>query len=170
MRRHDMQKLRVYHAEAVAFPLLWRDPVISLNQASAYVRAILARKAVQRLVGHLPPWVTVDPKREGRGASGWATPGRMRITIQPSQCRRILLVHELAHLFAGKQDGDWHGREFCRVYLLLVRNVFGRAHHDALRAAFRKHAVKYKRRRRVVGTGNVAFLQRWKAQQQEECA
>jgi hypothetical protein len=56
---------------------------------------------------------------------------------------KLVLLHELAHCL--RPGGAAHGREYARVYLLLVTRVLGRAAGKALRDAFVAHGVKYRK-------------------------
>jgi putative metallohydrolase (TIGR04338 family) len=56
-------------------------------------------------------------------------------------------LHELAHL-ATPNEVAWHGREFARVYLELVRRFMGEDSATLLRASFKNHRVKFRPARR----------------------
>lgn len=65
----------------------------------------------------------------------------------------FIVLHELAHSISirkfGRSTIAGHGREFCGVYLDLVRYVLGKEAGEALKASFKAHGVKYKPKRRV---------------------
>lgn len=143
----DTQRARVYRAEAGStdgdeLDLLWHEHLISIAQAERFVNQIARRVANRRRFGMLPRIKVVKRANRDGGYAAMAR-GNSRIEIKLLYCRRILLIHELAHLYTP----DMHGRNFCRVYLGLVRNVFGPSVHAILRESFRIYRVKYTRRR-----------------------
>lgn len=57
-----------------------------------------------------------------------------------------VLVHELAHSVTRREHGVYvagHGWQFCSIYLRLVLLTMGREAHDALKASFKKHKVRF---------------------------
>lgn len=145
MGQRDAQRARLYAAEnGVRHPALMqcvRDPV-------ERCRAILNRHRRRHV------------RRGDRLASGWADAFDVRVNRRLRRyegmawARRIefatetprlwLVLHECAHVLTHAQR-DHHGRDFCRVYLALVKAEAGVEAWSALRAAFRAHGVKYRR-------------------------
>jgi putative metallohydrolase (TIGR04338 family) len=56
--------------------------------------------------------------------------------------RRWLLIHEMAHWFAG--PGNRHGPKYAQIYLGLVRRFLGAEAAKALRAGYKRHRVRYR--------------------------
>lgn len=52
----------------------------------------------------------------------------------------VVIVHELAHILTPEAE-PWHGREFCRNYLALIKRWLSTEQAKALRASFKEHRV-----------------------------
>ena len=59
---------------------------------------------------------------------------------------RAAVLHELSHVIVGwhfPRGVPWHGREFCHVYLQLVKRWIGIDEWRQLRDSFKANGVKY---------------------------
>jgi len=54
-----------------------------------------------------------------------------------------VVLHELVHLMTPDPFAP-HGKEFCGVYLELVKRFIGRGHWLTLKAAFKPERVRYR--------------------------
>jgi hypothetical protein len=102
-----------------------------------FVDGVLARSWARRL------WpgkrVTVDDS----GGKGGACATSSRIEVSTYYRNHIVLLHELAHCLTPADVG--HGRDWARVYLMLVTRVMGADAGRELRAQFLEWGVKFKR-------------------------
>lgn len=61
------------------------------------------------------------------------------------------IVSAIAHVIHWRtptgNDEAWHGREFCRIYLAVVRILLGGETEKKLKVAFRAHKVRHTKRR-----------------------
>lgn len=90
-------------------------------------------------------WVLVKDGRGRRNAGADCAGlhnGGYLLMPRWSRCELILL-HEMAHLISHRKPHAPHGRLFAKTFLDLVRWKMGKEAHAALRAAFRKHRVKW---------------------------
>lgn len=149
----DSQKRKVYAAEGEAFvgystPTIGpanRPDLRSVTACDIWVNRQLRRKrlraALLALGVQIPSRVHINPT--GHSAGGGSA------TINAGKFIRTekYLLHELAHVLndyaGGWRNKSGHGREYARIYLLLVRHVLGTFWERRLRQAFRKHKVKY---------------------------
>jgi len=78
----------------------------------------------------------------------WGT-GEIDLSFHSNQKKfqKWIVVHELAHVLTPHSAGGAHGRYFARVYLELVRHVYGEKHAKGLAESFKKHGVKFNPRR-----------------------
>lgn len=66
----------------------------------------------------------------------------IRVSFPRKMRCKWVVVHEIAHVVAPR-DKAFHGREYARVYLHLVRIFFGAETQNKLKAAMKKHKCKY---------------------------
>lgn len=166
----DNQRQRVYDAESEwragfdgfeAFNDQTNPRFESLDDIARFYRRVLTAKRVLKrwpfLMGVRPP--KVEP---GNGCAAYGF-SRVKFTIRGRNLKTAL--HELAHVIhdfgadptltashgmrppTKEEDPRWyegHGYQFCKIYLDLVLLYMGRTKRDGLRAAFRKHRVRYK--------------------------
>jgi putative metallohydrolase (TIGR04338 family) len=82
-------------------------------------------------------------KRKGSYRSA-ANPSYMELAHRSTGNYSIMLIlHELAH--SVQREGPWHGRQFCHIYLDLVKRYLGKEWYDSLKGSFRAHGVKLSR-------------------------
>lgn len=145
-RPRDSQRSRVYRAENEALKSLARR-YETMDELTGFVHSIVRRTRTLKVAPELKRSITI---KDGRGRSNAG--GNMSGIIMPVWSRRdYIVLHELSHTIIERRyarSPAWHGWEFCAVYLKLVRSVMGVAAHDALRASFKKHGVRYKPKRK----------------------
>lgn len=154
--RRDSNKQKVYDAE---FKLVFKLSPTTPNPAR-YVYNILNSKWFKK---YKPP--VVMPKnpvsydkysnpcnikeykvrimRKGSYRSA-ANPSYMELAHRSDGNYSIMLIlHELAH--SCQREGPWHGRQFCHIYLDLVKHYLGKDWHDSLKGSFKAHKIKLSR-------------------------
>jgi putative metallohydrolase (TIGR04338 family) len=140
----DTQKRRVYKCDPAVVALA--KPLPTVRDVERFVKRVWSmqrvRDAYPRAVqgSRLPP--TVGDGRGRRNAGGhWGG-----ILIPLWARNEAIVLHELAHTICIRQHGftaAGHGWQFASIYLKLVLYGMGREAHDALKAAFKLHRVKF---------------------------
>ena len=156
----DSQKARLYAAEREALHLRPDNFRVTLDEAQALVNKVLRRlpadPALTRLSLAGRKVIRVEPGRNG----GMAYGSLIRLGVWGR--RRAVVLHEVAHCVCGSHPS--HGPDFARIFLKIVRRFWGREAERELRAAFKRHRVKYHRARQWAGTpAQVAALRRGQA-------
>src|SRR5262245_65586651 len=144
----DMQRAKPYRAEREAFPgFSSGTEVMEFADACRYVAMVWRSPWTRRtfpLAVHAVPRV-----KDGRGTR-IARGGLYRINLPRWARTKPVMLHEIAHsLTVDRLDEGVHGRTFARNFLALVQHFLGRDAAKALRASFRKHRVRYNRKRRI---------------------
>lgn len=172
----DNQRQRVYRAERdwkhgvdgfAPFDETTSPGFNSLVEiARFYGRVLTAKRVLKRWPFlHRVPVPRIEP-----GCSGAVAYGFSRVTFNISSRTLWVALHELAHVIhdfgaeihltaahgmrppTKTEDPRWHeghGYQFCRIYLDLVLLYMGRDRMLALKAAFKKHRVRYKAARKM---------------------
>lgn len=145
----DTQRSKVYAAENKALKA-FAVPLATVPEMEKFVERVRKRATLVRRYGpELARSIRVGDGRMRRRAAGNAA------GIYMPRWSRLnwIVLHELAHTLSirkhGRQNIAGHGREFCAVYIDLVRYMIGKEAADALKASFVEHGVKYKKRRIV---------------------
>lgn len=142
-RERDSQRAKVYRAEEVLESFAVSLPEI--KDIEGYVQRVWASKRVQAAFA-FPNLMNVPRVHDGRGRRRPAANASM--IKMPRWCRNThIVLHELAHVIAICHHGRgvaWHGWQYCSVYLKLVLCVMGREAHNALKASFQKHRVRFR--------------------------
>lgn len=168
----DTQRHKVYAAESAVFhpgipPAPHFVKPVKPDELAKYIRSILTRKTFTSRFG-----TCIMPiKRDGRAVrfnaristrkQGAHASGTNTQVYGVTMLLNWVVCHETAHTIhtrlmhrgagygtAGKygdrlRSGPWHGREFAFIYLIVVRYMMGKEAHDALKASFKKHKVKF---------------------------
>lgn len=143
---NDSQRSKLYRAES-----FWRVGVDAACQIEpnpqAFIDKVTSYKWYRRRFPRKTKIVVrVNPRLE-RYAYGGTRAGQPIITLPGINGRwarqRWVLLHELAHCISSPMYTPPHGRRFARTYVCLVRYTLGKAAADKLKAAFRKHRVKF---------------------------
>lgn len=141
----DSQRSRVYAADYALHETAPRLETIA--DINAFVAQVLSKATIQRRYGdHLKGTITVHDGRGRRAACG----GRDYIKMPAWSRSQALVLHEVAHVIVERRYGDRvaaHGREFCAIYLDLVRFGMGVQAHDALKGFFQANRVRFRPKR-----------------------
>lgn len=150
MTIRDSQRSKVYAAEKAAFKDFDNERFETVKDIERFVRHVWSSKRVQS------EWPqAVDGKSnlpdvsDGRGRRKPCAVGSFEIRIPRHGRVDWILVHELAHIIhsrrtAWRREEASHGWQYCAIYLRLTLFILGREKHDALKASFKAHRVKYK--------------------------
>lgn len=69
------------------------------------------------------------------------------ITVPPKKDKwtDLTMCRQIAYVLLMRTHGQaaWHGREFCAIYLDVVRAMMGAAAYELLKGSFRKHKVRF---------------------------
>lgn len=60
---------------------------------------------------------------------------------------RLIVLHELTHVYTNWIIPAWHGREFCANYLEFVKRWLGQDARAELQASFQRNGVKFRRKK-----------------------
>lgn len=176
----DSQRSKVYKAENslkdrdTEFPKLY-ERFDDMGNLRNYIKQVVNSKWWQKYkapdMGEKNDIPMRNPRfdeltiRDGRG-NRRATAVRLASEITfPIWARyRLVILHELAHILQSQKPG--HGRQFCRVFIDLVRRFAGKAEADALKQAFKDHKVKYTKKKTGGNRkGNPEALRKWREEQ-----
>lgn len=150
----DNQVGKLYAAEALAWcnavrgsgeQYTYTTGELPTNEAAqAFIDATLANPAIRATFGR-SACAKVSVYYTGRGASATYTSGRIRLGTETRS--KVIALHELAHIIAGRFFGwkliEAHGPQFAAVQLYLIRVMLGDAVADNLRAAYELHGVRF---------------------------
>jgi len=131
----DHQRKRLYEAEEECS--FWNNiTVLSINN-------------IKHLVGSISEWAEIKPPTiilEGH-IYVYATQDAIVLPYTGTQTLPFI-CHEMSHVINyNSTDADHHGRNFASTYLKVVRQFIGLKSYRELLASFRKHKVKYRRRK-----------------------
>lgn len=147
LRERDTQRSRVYACDKIIRPFS-REPLDTVEQMEAYVSEVWSNYWLAKHYPAMHARMYDGPPKvhDGRGRSRRAG-GNYRGVWMPRWARyETLLLHELAHTITQRVYGTHvaaHGWQYCSVYLTLMLHMRGREAHDALKAAFKLHRVRY---------------------------
>ena len=150
----DNQRSKIYAAEHAAFDGKFPcDELhnLSVAQCQAFVDRVTHSSWWAKRYGKTCD-VEVRPGKARRHAS--ASP-KLMVTWLPRWSRKPwVMLHELAHIAVdeilfNKYSGfgeipAWHGPEFAKEYLALIKRFIGNDEAAALRAEYKSHRVKYR--------------------------
>jgi putative metallohydrolase (TIGR04338 family) len=157
-RTRDSQKQRLYAAEQYvrifhdipigdgSMPAVERVKLVEKFIKQVCKRKYIIRKYGKGAYGCTPPSVRLSYGNAYRFARAYGTHTIEMPRSGSWAYTQLVALHELAHIFESRQRRERaaHGWEFAAIFLDLVRNVMGRTAHDALKAAFKEHKVRYK--------------------------
>lgn len=142
MRLRDTQRSRVYKSERKV--LHFAKPLREVKDIERFIKKQLKRKAITRRYPDATREVLVHDGGGKRNASAY---GGWKISIPLWARSDLIVIHELAHIVAHRHYRGSsiasHGWQFCAIYLDLVRFIMGREAHDALKASFKAHKVRF---------------------------
>lgn len=139
----DTQRSKLYKAERVLDAFKTETPTV------AHVEKLVARVlASKRVRAKYPPRTGSVAVKDGRGRRR-ACSSFGAISIPRWSRKDWIVLHEMAHELASHMAGRAaHGWEFAECYLYLVKLFMGREAHDALKASFKEHRVRYTKPRK----------------------
>ncbi len=141
----DNQRQRVYNAERT-IPQWGADRIDDIHALRKYVKKITKsawyRKRMAKNADAFR-WADIEVRdgRCRRNAGGCRFNGY--ITMPKWSRTRLVILHEIAHVCQPRISAG-HGREYCKVYLALVKKWIGKEASLALKTAFDEHGVKYR--------------------------
>lgn len=150
MRERDSQRSKVYKADHALDKFSANLPDIAdiekfVKRAWSMQRM---KDAFPRAMGGYAPSV-----KDGRGCRS-AHGGRWSITMPKWSRKEGIVCHELAHTIVCREyergpnkELAAHGWRFAETYLKVVLYCMGREAHDALKAAFKEHRVRFRPKR-----------------------
>lgn len=143
MKERDTQRARLYAADDVLEA--YAVPLPKVEDMERYVKKVWASK---RLAADYPrAWRGGLPTvKDGRGHSRNATGGWAGIDMPKWSRKSNVVLHELAHVITIREwtsQTAGHGWRYCGVFLRLVLIMMGREAHDALKASFKQHRVRF---------------------------
>lgn len=138
----DNQRKRVYDSERA---LPWNHTDIigdgSVNAITPYVAKVWRWAYKQGLTTiHHPPTL-----KDGRGTR-LARGGPYSVNLPRWARTYTTVLHELSHSLVGAQNVAWHGPEFAKLLLRLMRrwHPLRQEASDALRAEYKQNHVRYR--------------------------
>lgn len=151
-KARDTQRAKLYKAERILD--CYMTEVETVADVERLVRRIESSKRV-RAKYPSRRWLNLDTGatrgvkvHDGRGHRRAVSYGGM-IAIPRWARKDWVVLHEMAHeLVRPTRQTASHGWEFAACYLYLVKLFMGREAHDALRAAFKAHRVRYTKPRK----------------------
>lgn len=140
----DSQRSRLYKADDALNPFAKLLPTVA--DVEAYADRLFKSK---RLAKKYPRAASLGRPRvsDGRG-SRIAKGSVLRISIPLWARNEAIVLHELAHTISRREFGTQaagHGWQYASVFLDITKWMMGKEAHDALKAAFKKHKVKYRK-------------------------
>lgn len=148
IKERDSQRSKVYKAENTAFANLAiaNERHNSVQNIQRFLNYIYSLKRVQDSfpAARLGEW-SVNVK-DGRGRRRTACADVRMINMPGFSRISWVICHELSHTITIRELGSrvaGHGWQFCANYLRLVLLVLGREAHDALKAKFKQHRVRF---------------------------
>lgn len=136
----DYQKQRCYDAEDD-----WKNGLpseylrlVSLEESVRFCESILQSDWLVRNLGPQEP-ITFKPGRGG--SSAWGSSFDREILLPEVMREKWIIVHEMAHVLAPL--GEWHGKEWVKMYLFLVANIFGETEMNVLADYMYREGVRW---------------------------
>lgn len=118
----------------------------SLEEIEAYVSKLLKycwlKTICQPWQNRIPVKIVVKSKRVG--ASG--SPYSKTISFSKAMMTQAIVLHEVIHVILPPRI-EWHGREFCSIFLKLVKHELGREKWLDLKQSFKDNNVRWQIKR-----------------------
>jgi len=136
----DSQRQKLYDAED-RFRNRFREQnpkFSSIEEISQYVNKLAKSAWAIKRWGSLEHDIIVKEGKFGTGGS--AKRYGLIITLSQWGWNKVVVLHELAHLFS--YYGTSHGRHFARTFLELIEHEMGPDARKALKEAYKCHGVK----------------------------
>ena len=159
-RKRDFQRSKVYRSErdlsaglgeyggrVETIPEIqkWINQIV----ASRWMKGYLSRqrnRGRKHAIGHPGKSVRVTDGRGRRTACAQLNGNQTAEIKMPKWSRsKLVILHELTHVYTNWRYPAWHGRQFCANYLEFVKRWIGKEAHSELKASFDRNKVKYRR-------------------------
>lgn len=149
MRPRDTQRAKLYRAEREALPgfqaLPGQEP--SVEECSTFVKKVWGsawtKKHFRRAYAFPVPWI-----KDGRGTT-WARGSLHHLSLPLWARTKPVMLHEIAHSLTIASETPAHGPRFAACFLALVRHFLGAEKAALFKAAFRKHHVRTRPKRKM---------------------
>ena len=131
----DHQRKRLYEAEEECS--FWNDiTVLSINN-------------IKHLVGSISECAEIKPPTIILEGHTYVYATQDTIVLPYTRTQTLpFICHEMSHVINYNSiDADHHGRNFASTYLKVVRQFIGLTPYRELLGSFRKHRVKYRRKK-----------------------
>jgi len=135
----DTQRSKVYHAERVIHH--HGKQFKNMEEVDAYVIRICKTAFWKKLHGAYHIEIKDGRGRRRACAFNWGT-----IALPRWARQEAIILHELAHTLVNFDNYNftaWHGKEFAKTYLLLVKRFMGKEEHAKLKTSFKENHVHY---------------------------
>lgn len=161
-KARDSQREKLYRAEIEGLKDFRGREFETIGEVEAYYRDLLRQVWFGRTFGRTVRAVKVYDGRGRRSACHRGTINGCAMICLPRWSRfEAVVLHELAHALVPSADCFApHGREFAEKFLRLVRNRLGPDAECSLKAAFKKHHVKYKPKKIMTAESLAALRER----------
>ena len=131
----DHQRKRLYESEEECS--FWNDiTVLSINN-------------IKHLVGSISAWAEIKTPTIILEGHTYVYATQDTIVLPYTRAQTLpFICHEMSHVINYNSiDADHHGRNFASTYLKVVRQFIGLTSYRELLGSFRKHRVKYRRKK-----------------------
>jgi putative metallohydrolase (TIGR04338 family) len=143
MRERDSQRSKVYRAESDAATR--GGSFETIPEIEAYLERVFSHEWFKRHHPHALRFLVKDGRGRRKACGG--AQGLCVVMSMPKWFRtEDVVLHELAHGLVELKWGRgtaWHGWEFCKTLLELVRHYIDAESADNLRLSFKEHRVRY---------------------------
>lgn len=147
-KTRDYQVSRVYYSESIALPFF--DDTMSFKEAERESFRILESKFVSKLIDKYG-FVSKPSENfiviRGDKRYKYAQSNNDFVCYPKGTRNQCTICHEVAHSLtirnSDKPFYPYHGKQFCGVYLELVRVFMGDDFYQALREQFDEFGVEY---------------------------
>lgn len=145
----DTQRSKVYRAERAIDKYSKRYETV--EEIDAFLKSIWSRKRLQKKYHRALKWYEPPSIKDGRGTR-IARGGAWHLNLPLWSRFSTVILHEVSHCIQDRlqriETQAAHGREFCEIFLTVVREMLGREAHDLLKASFKKHRVRFTKPRK----------------------
>lgn len=135
-RPRDSQRSKVYKAEGNIAQGEMKAQMVDLQ---AFVNKVVGSAWWKRHYPNVQRITATDGRRRRRAS---AFPLTRKIVMPKWSRSEMIILHEIAHIVTPTQYA-WHGPEYCKVYLELVKVFMGEETWKSLRDSFKVCRVKW---------------------------
>lgn len=138
MRARDFQKSKVYRAED---SIISYDGDMTFPEVHDFLRSIISSRWWRNRYPGITEFVVIN-----RGAKvtayGSLYRGKAQVELPRWAWQHLVILHELTHALT-RSKAPWHGREFCSIYLQLIKHFISWLVWREMKEAFKQEGVKY---------------------------